>query len=177
MSDDAFDETAARARCDAATPGPWESPWSDQEDDPEDDPRAFLGPDGAIIIEVGWHDGALLLVLEADAEFIAHARTDLPAALDEIERLRFHCSGYAGPPAIDALMAERDRLRDVIAALAEDDDDELDLRFLAHLCRHEDRPELAELGWPEMTTVLDRVEAKYGPWQWEGTTAPEVKAG
>lgn len=34
-----------------------------------------------------------------------------------------------------------------------------DAIWLATLCRHDDRVEPAEIGWPEMTTALDRIEA------------------
>lgn len=71
---------AARKACEAATSGPWEwdgKPW----DYPHDQEAPWLRcSHGAVVngeIECGEHD----------ASFIAAARTDLPAALDEIERL------------------------------------------------------------------------------------------
>lgn len=93
---------AARARCEAATPGPWEKydqndgmemvfgalwciandAYMNPPDEDSDDPWEAVD----IMIATG---------IEADADFIAAARTDLPAALDaldakdaEIERLR-----------------------------------------------------------------------------------------
>jgi hypothetical protein len=53
-----------RARADAATPGPWTT-W---EKNPTDEYYASCFP--------------------ADEEFIGHARDDVPALLDEVERLR-----------------------------------------------------------------------------------------
>jgi hypothetical protein len=79
-----LDEAAARARCDAATEGPWRTRTTT-------DGVTWVGFDG----EVGGGKVALFRLfqmmnwaVEADAEFIAHARTDLPAALDENARLR-----------------------------------------------------------------------------------------
>lgn len=64
---------AIRKRAEAATEGPWET----------------------ALLEDGWHvmhDGMIVAEMyrkEAeDAEFIAHARTDIPKLLAEIERLR-----------------------------------------------------------------------------------------
>ncbi|MDQ6524305.1 hypothetical protein RB608_11870 [Nocardioides sp. LHD-245] len=69
-----LDEAAARARCDAATEGPWES-W----------PRVTAVRTGSSGGRAGFEFRA---DTAANAEFIAHARTDLPAALDENARLR-----------------------------------------------------------------------------------------
>jgi len=78
-----LDVPAIRAICEAATPGPWRAnaenayPWVSG---PYDD-----NIDGDCTI-VEWNEtgsGA-----HADASFIAAARTALPAALDEIQRLR-----------------------------------------------------------------------------------------
>lgn len=67
---------AARARCEAATSGKWEvGPDSE-------DPRSRVIHMGIRSIV---SEGQILHV--EDAEFIAHARTDLPKALDEIDRL------------------------------------------------------------------------------------------
>lgn len=44
---------------------------------------------------------------------------------------------------------EADRLREMA----------LDGAWLAWLCRHPDREDAAEFGWPEMTTVLNRLDA------------------
>jgi hypothetical protein len=94
MSD--LDVEAIEARCEAATPGPWE--WSER--------RQWLtGPDYADVIEPddvdcgSWCQGGSSKIRwdrpEADADFIAHARSDIPALLTalsesqrENERLR-----------------------------------------------------------------------------------------
>lgn len=64
---------AARARCEAAAPGPWES-------------RLVLwdGDVGGVYVLVG---SAAQFTDGKDATFCAHARDDLPAALDYIGRL------------------------------------------------------------------------------------------
>jgi hypothetical protein len=63
-----------RERCEKATPGPWRA-----------DGRYIETIEGAeeemAIYDEGGHD-------ELDAEFIAHAREDVPRLLEEIERLR-----------------------------------------------------------------------------------------
>ena len=74
----AFDLEASRARCEAAVPGPWEA-------------KGYSVYDGADrIITACWRPwGPVIGVrsIKADAALIAHARTDLPAALDEIDSL------------------------------------------------------------------------------------------
>jgi hypothetical protein len=66
-----------RARCDAATPGPWLARIERRE--------GFSGSD---FIETNAQDIELLGATEADYDFIAHARQDIPALLAEIDRLR-----------------------------------------------------------------------------------------
>jgi hypothetical protein len=68
----------ARARCDAATRGPWSATYH------KDD--RF----GRCEVTFEAAADATKKSAEADAQFLAHARTDLPAALDEIEALRQH---------------------------------------------------------------------------------------
>lgn len=76
-----FDPAAARARCNAATGGPWVS-WHGEPT------RGALEHAGVQRIgREGVASIARAYVGKYDAEFIAHARTDLPAALDEIDRL------------------------------------------------------------------------------------------
>ena len=60
-----------RARCDAATPGPWD---------------AHPGPDYEYIFALG--DGMAHVRGPYNAEFIAHARQDIPALLDALEAER-----------------------------------------------------------------------------------------
>jgi len=78
-----LDRQAARERCDAATPGPWDT------DVPQEG--------GAELLAGSAYPTYRLAVFEFpdDARFSGHARTDLPAALDlldekdrEIARLR-----------------------------------------------------------------------------------------
>lgn len=82
-----------RERCDRATPGPWRHDASlkgqIQRVSPADDgPRATvktdLGLSVAFITIVEWHEENRSA--RPDADFIAHARTDIPALLDWIER-------------------------------------------------------------------------------------------
>ncbi|GAB2696663.1 hypothetical protein [Kitasatospora kifunensis] len=70
---------AIRAREQAATPGPWTVEWD--HDDVSDQPfPVSLGPIGYLE-----HHGERDV---ADAEFIAHAREDVPLLLAEVDRLR-----------------------------------------------------------------------------------------
>jgi hypothetical protein len=64
---------AVKARCDAATPGPWQSEYDN------------CGNGG---FSEWWNVGSGLMNEEADAAFIAHAREDVPALLAEIGRLK-----------------------------------------------------------------------------------------
>lgn len=105
---------AARARCEAATPGPWE--WYKQHKLCLDidgstfyDDFSWLGTAGAKswaeakgILGIGGYEGeeGIFAPNSADEDFIAASRTDLPAALDdldakdaEIERLRVLLDG------------------------------------------------------------------------------------
>jgi uncharacterized protein (UPF0335 family) len=72
---------AIRERCEAATPGQWK--WKqcpvghDLVSRSEDDQVRGLV---VLTCDLDW-------VLDSDAEFIAHAREDVPALLDEVERL------------------------------------------------------------------------------------------
>ena len=85
----------AREICDKATEGPWE-----QHDD-----YWIIGTNGDFIGKAKDIDDDLAVtVRKENAEFIAFARTALPAALDEIERLQTEnaklkkalaeCAGY-----------------------------------------------------------------------------------
>ena len=77
-----LDLAAIRQRVEKATEGPWNTGFDYEKNDP-----IVLAP-GYIehtidypLTEVGLEHG------KADAEFIAHAREDIPALLDEIDRL------------------------------------------------------------------------------------------
>ena len=91
-----FDHKAARARCDAATDGPWTARRDTSEPRKEwreidAGRKRVVGGDWYERHRLGeteTHCGVFLS--EQNADFIAHARTDLPAALDlldEVERL------------------------------------------------------------------------------------------
>ena len=72
-----LDLNAIRKRAEAASSGPWAWEWADNGTEIEIvQPHLFLSP---IVAETG---------IQADAEFIANARTDVPALIAEIERLR-----------------------------------------------------------------------------------------
>jgi hypothetical protein len=67
---------AIKERTEQATPGPWTN------HEEEVVGQEVVDPAGRTLVDVrGDHE-------EADAEFIAHAREDVPALLAEIERLR-----------------------------------------------------------------------------------------
>lgn len=78
-----------RARCDAATPGPWKST-AHTEDEHEPIDRV-LGPkvrEIAIINPYGGFGNDEWNRTIFDGEFIAHAREDIPFLLDVITKLR-----------------------------------------------------------------------------------------
>ncbi len=72
-----IDLEAIRARAAAATPGPW-------------DAKAYRvhvpGPDR--ILAACWRPWGDVADITADVEFIAAARTDVPALLEAVDRLR-----------------------------------------------------------------------------------------
>jgi hypothetical protein len=88
-----LDLDAIKARADAATPGPWA--WDNRGDkcddiqlgvacDAKENPlTGYFDDDDAIYVE----QVAESLSRAADADFIAHARTDVPALCDAVERL------------------------------------------------------------------------------------------
>lgn len=85
MSAVELDLDAITARVEAATEGPWE--WEDDAPDliaPDPDP---LFPDWPYTFVITDCNG-VASVGPADREFIAHARTDIPLLLAEVERLR-----------------------------------------------------------------------------------------
>ena len=73
-----FDREAAKGRCDAASMEPWGFCGMGE----------LFGFDGDNLLRRSYLDDDPEFVCSADAEFTAHARSDLPAALEEIERLR-----------------------------------------------------------------------------------------
>lgn len=106
MSESKFDKSAreaARRRCEAATKGPWER-------------YGLIGIAGLTRVRAISHLDKTGRAIyrdvpntEDDATLIAHARTDLPAALDEIDRLETE---------LVAVTAERDRLLAVVKSIA-----------------------------------------------------------
>lgn len=86
---------AIKARADAATPGPWKTG--------EDDftkHTIYAAKDRATIIvqrrddsDMFWNSIIPLKQTFSDAAFIAHAREDVPALLEEVERLRKQLDG------------------------------------------------------------------------------------
>jgi hypothetical protein len=107
MSAEALDTAAIRAREQAATPGPWHiTTQGGIEAD------SYTGPG-----EDAWSIASTRT--EGDWFFVTHARTDVPALLDEVDRLRdlnvraeAILRGYL--PETQRLEAEIDRLRKVI---------------------------------------------------------------
>ena len=85
MTDERLAEIKARA--DAATPGPWER--NNLAGRPERE--VFAGDELIGDFGVGgWEDDEGADRVEINAEFIAHARQDIPDLLAEVERLREH---------------------------------------------------------------------------------------
>lgn len=82
---------AIEARANAATPGPWGY-----------DLNGYIAPDlgdewGGTVAKVLGKGGQF----DKDGEFIAHARTDIPALLAEVRRLRAECAPAGGWQPID----------------------------------------------------------------------------
>ena len=79
--------TEIEARCAAASPGPWT--WRRGSNGQGYEDLTLVAKDGVVISGLGSHgSGDIGIDEEGDAPFIAHARTDLPAALAEVRRLR-----------------------------------------------------------------------------------------
>lgn len=73
-----------RARCDKATEGPW---WTHSSKTRCDE--VWHGKDELLGEELAdFYDSAFQHIGENNASFVAHARTDLPDCLHEIERLK-----------------------------------------------------------------------------------------
>ncbi|MBR0813250.1 MULTISPECIES: hypothetical protein [Bradyrhizobium] len=68
---------AIKSRCEQTTAGPWKS-FIEKRD-------KFSGSD---FIQTGGEDIYLTGATEADQDFVAHARQDIPRLIAEIERLR-----------------------------------------------------------------------------------------
>ena len=85
-----IDLAAIKARCEAATPGPWAVAGKDEDDhtpwvialDGDAEPWWVAAWVAAFAMDITPTDGV------NNAEFVAHARTDVPALVAEVERLR-----------------------------------------------------------------------------------------
>jgi hypothetical protein len=77
------DLDAIEERANAATPGPWHV-------DDEDYAEAIYAADDVTTVIAGgrWGGEARVFETTEDARFIAHARTDVPALVAEVRRLR-----------------------------------------------------------------------------------------
>ncbi len=90
-----------KARCEAATEGPWE-----QEDCRENHIATATGMDIAHAPK------------QINAQFIAHARTDVPALLTEVERLRELMARWVDPSLVlELLKAEKNALKKEVERL------------------------------------------------------------
>ena len=124
-----LDLPAIRARAEAATPGPWFHNEHLSADDYMT-PYYFIGTGTSAMAatDVGSAD------LSPDSEFIAHARTDIPALLAEVERLSRNLEAASAeccdlsayrqlvreehPAEVAALTAEVERLREQLPRVA-----------------------------------------------------------
>ncbi len=83
-----------KARCEAATKGPWE--WDTTTSAETQTLQTLLSDtaSGLVIapsVGVGFTESVIEIGLDVSAEdrdFIAHSRTDIPALVEEVERLR-----------------------------------------------------------------------------------------
>lgn len=101
-----------RTRADAATDGPWEYP------------ENLLGLKNTTVFVADRSDGVALVKSPATAEFIAHARTDVPALVAALRAVLNACSTYEKTQAIYRIeMGQREIIRvvraEVEAALGE----------------------------------------------------------
>lgn len=99
-----IDIDAIRARAEAATLGPWFQGREGHRYESERDVYSHREPE---VNES--HDIASSVWSSADAEFIAHAREDVPALLDEVERLRTERDAHRTMK--DTYRIERDEAR------------------------------------------------------------------
>lgn len=81
----------ARKRASDAPGGPWKNNWRARVNDTFDGHAAVISADpsvsfGGIVIGLIWYDGLNVACSEATAEFIAHARSDVPTLCDLADR-------------------------------------------------------------------------------------------
>jgi type VI protein secretion system component VasK len=135
-------EREIQARCEAATPGPWYN--GDGSVD-----RFFAGKNtvastARVIVERATYNDEFDQQTYADIEFIAHARTDLPDALDEIARLRAE---------LDAAQ------RRASAAVRE-------ISHVCDTCKH-------DLEDDEISAEICGACGRDTKWEWRGPDAPQ----
>ena len=112
-----IDLKAIKAREEAATEGPWQSLLRSVKSVREDRRRE------AIIASSGLSDGHRKEA-EANMEFIAHARTDVPALIAEVERLRAEIAEWvkASKSAMATHIEFRQNVRELIEEGMKKDD-------------------------------------------------------
>ena len=77
---ESIDTAAIRARAEASTPGPWtHQPYGGQNQNGDYSGGDIYDADGDYVVSE---------ISDADGAFIAATRTDVPALLDEVDRLR-----------------------------------------------------------------------------------------
>ena len=99
---------AIRARAEAATPGPWDSD------------GYSVGANDDWVAHIPGYDpgeGAGNPRREPDAEFIAHAREDVPALLAELAAWKATVDAYESGEGHRAIVDERDRLAAQVQAV------------------------------------------------------------
>jgi hypothetical protein len=143
-----------KARAEAATPGPWK---------PGGDCNAIVDVNGRFVIAASWYDGPFLYITEEDAEFATAARTDVPALLGEVDRLREENEQWAMVNdstgfEYKKLTAENARLRRELEAVKYD----LGCAGLCENCKH--------VYNDECSLVCGDSDSPYR-WEWRGLCA------
>ena len=111
---------AIEKRCEAATPGPWT--WEETEaekagKDWGDIGKTLNAPKGRNVLNAFGYDASYVNVSDADAEFIAHARSDIPALIAEVKRLNAELIDYQHMSKVaDGQAKQNVRLRKMIDA-------------------------------------------------------------
>lgn len=109
MSDERLEQIKARAA--AATPGPWEA-WDTGDPPAEDEARAWIVTPASLHLATLYAGDP-----SANATFAAHAREDIPALLNEIDRLHEEVRGQRAVAKMNTRVAEaayrrEDKVRD-----------------------------------------------------------------
>ncbi len=125
MSGEPLDLDAIEARANAATKVPWRSTWNDPDQSLSDTSSGLdevtiesvaIGLENYQRFVVGllWYDGHRTGCSEPNAEFIAHARTDVPALVAELRAARARIT------ALEATIAASETVEMLRAALPRD---------------------------------------------------------